>query len=1840
MLFRKNPHLNSLPLIRFLSSVLILLLAIFGWYWNLTPALAEPSSPPPIPNPHVTLTVPPSALVGEDFTFFVTFDNSTPTTNTVGFAPFIDLVLDSGGADHNNPPPASGGPCDGIRLVKAEMVDVNGGPLNLTPPPNIAPCNTSPTALPHTFGGSPFGPVTVPAGAELRTIILPFGSYQQNQPPIKIKVTANVHLFADVNYPLSIYARAGFRYGKDALDNPGSDPPFLTDTNLNATGWAEQKTITPNVITLSKAYSGPENETATGPNFPRQYKITLNIADQQQITNLKVQDFLPKNMQYQGLVAVTPGTQGTSCSPGVGYVVTQQPPTNAPQVSPNNKLEVSFCPITGTTAPDDVTITFAFFIPRNNAPVTPVTPVLPLNCAPAISINDVKAEGDWTPQDPRDLPSIHVISDTTLQDHTLADKCIAVQKSVAIVNDTGASGPTPGDTLKYTLDFQISDYKTVGNMVIRDVLSDGQQLLLAPAPSLKVADKFAPGGLTGNFTPGTLLTQLNQAAACSPVTGGTVITFRVSTRMSTLPLAPPRYVSGILTGGWATTPTSNVPATGQIIFYVLIRDRFFFPRSTGDIYVDKDDPLTNCVDTFNGRVYTNVNPPTMPTITGVTAKDDSKTATAIVTDTIKKTVYAVRRGTTFICGPSGPSCSNSPTSPQEVRPGDRVTFRIEKTIPSSDAEKLTVEDWLPLPVFDVRDPEANGVLGPPWTFANSVCGIPVPGHSCILSSNTLPVSPALTQSNPTNSIKFNYGTFFATNNQPRKIDLVFTATVTNRPFADGLFLTNEAQECENNTFGVRFCQTAIAQVKLREPHLQIMKGVVATDNPNGVFKPSLTPSGKWKPFGTSCPAFNPLINSANLGGLINSDLSNVDANDWVTFAIAIENTGGAPAYDIELSDIIPLDALDKPSCFEPDFTGLCVHGGNGTSIPFTTAPGGHGRTIIKLATPLAPGSPSNPTGTNIAIITFSARLIPNIMPGCCDNLARLDNYASQPNGPDFVDAGFTPPFEDRARICVNPTLDKSIVATSEAHTTPQTSATPQTPANTPPAAIGEIVRYRLSVRLPEGGVLTNFQVTDALPPGMKFLPGSARLAFVSTNGVGITQTPSFGAAFNVSGNQSTLSTLVLTPAQTVPSTNITGGAACGAPVTFNLGDIQNKENDADLEYIVVEFNALVCNLPVNQHGATQSNTFSVSVGGNQVATSNAINVTVVEPIIGVQKTIGSVNPAGLTPFTITLTNTGATAFNVHMEDPLPTGLTLWGGSPAPVVSLSPAGCVTPTPTAGLDLTGNTLALDVPLMPQNCSVTVTFLVRVGSNCFTNTAKVYYSSLPGTLLNPPVGTQSNSTGSVTPCASSTGNDCERLYTASGQASVTTGCTGACAPPPPNMVSWWPLNETSGNTVADIKGGYGGITSANIGSDPNSAPSPKVVNALYFTNSRATVPGSPYNFGTGNFSIDAWIRGGQLTNAVMGIVDKLDTTSSVPTGFSFFVFNGRVQLIMGNGTASPATFMSTPTFTYNTWQHVAVTVQRVGAGSPIGRFYINGAPAGTFVPSPNSVNHNEDLLIGSHRLNPQCQSCEVALDEVEIFSDVVSANDINAIFTAGSAGKCTPVCASPPPNMVSWWPLDEPGGTIVRTDIKGAHNGTTLAGGVIYTQPGRVGGAHFIGNNESVSVTDHPALRFGTSNLSIDAWVRPGAPQFVVGIVDKLDIAAKNGYALYIQDRFLRFVMGNGSSFTTYTSTAQVVYGGFSWRHVAVTVNRLNPNGGTFYIDGIPAGSFTPLASNVNISNNSALLIGGSRLTFPPPNCVCEYMLDEVEIFKDVVSASAVNAIFTAGSVGKCRSGLAKR
>ena len=111
----------------------------------------------------------------------------------------------------------------------------------------------------------------------------------------------------------------------------------------------------------------------------------------------------------------------------------------------------------------------------------------------ATSENRVKAVGNWTPKDSRDLP---VTPDNAVANgpcptctpaHTLRDKSIAIQKGVGMGVNVGPAGYTPGDRLLYTLDFQVSDFFSFQDVVVTDVISDGQHFDTTYAPRLTIA---------------------------------------------------------------------------------------------------------------------------------------------------------------------------------------------------------------------------------------------------------------------------------------------------------------------------------------------------------------------------------------------------------------------------------------------------------------------------------------------------------------------------------------------------------------------------------------------------------------------------------------------------------------------------------------------------------------------------------------------------------------------------------------------------------------------------------------------------------------------------------------------------------------------------------------------------------------------------------------------------------------------------------------------------------------------------------------------------------------------------------------------------------------------------------------------------------------------------------------------------------------------------------------------------------------------------------------------------------------------------------------------------------
>ena len=1425
-------------------------------------------------------------------------------------------------------------------------------------------------------------------------------------------------------------------------------------------------------------YLGPEHEGVSGPNFvnnynyPLRFQITVDVADGQNIDKLHIIDVLPAGMVYHplSLQVWLSGAQAALYS--ASTCLTQQPGTAAvvePTTPSGGTLEVTVCDlITGYQGPPyEVVIFFDFYIED----------IVGTGCEPLRLVNDVSATGVSFPLDPRDQSGL-VTSDSVAD--WVDAKCMAIQKSVELPTalDVGEPGLTPGDTLKYTLAFQISDYRTIGAITILDKLSDGQMLSTDPllAPVLTLQDRL--GSYYAVSFPGSTLTVTPRPSsdcvcccceAVGFVRGVTDLAFDVSGALAAVaPPSAPRHLAGILTGGHAALPTWPTPAVGQVTFYVTITDEFFVTaQAPGDKYVDKDDPINNCV-TIDGVVYDNKDQANdVPDQVAGSAEDISSTCVALAPGVLSKEVYAV----------NGAVCLPSCGAP-DVLPGDDVTFRIQYTIPSGDAENMTIQDWLPVPVFDVSDP--TNTNGPQLSFLSTPCpggsqppatGLAAcgPNHSPFA-----PPPPATSFPQPTlfpvtagNSFTFDYHSPWDTLNTVKTIDLLFTLTVTNEPFADGLYLTNETQECEDNTFLGPFCQTAIAQVHVRAPKLSIQKGVIATSNPNGVFwmnngPAPLTAGLPVAALPSACPPpcfnpFPPITSGSSLAGFIGRDLRNINAGDWVTFAIVVENTGGAPAYEVEVKDVFPLGSDGKPSCFYPIFpvfstTLPCVTRGDGSAIPFMFTQGG-GHFVIELLQSLDPlNSVTQANGANIAIITFPATSAykSHVQSDCCPNTATLIRYTSAADivgpplvlQPNFVDAGIGGPFEDTALICVGPTAySKCVQATSEPHTVPPppsvgsvTGVGTSNVANTVNATIGEIIRFRLVSVIPEG-TTQRLQIQDLLPNGLTYV-GNPSVAFVTTAGPVTSPAGTWPAIWpTIAGDETTYGSCpgpVIVP----PGTALSVAFGTGQSPTFFVQsptdstpiiDVFDPDHDANLELVIIEFNAQMDNILGNYYGTTLANSFQVTyhdgfTNSTIPSLSDPVFVRVVEPTLTLNKTaslIYSSTAQNVVEYAITITNNSdVDALDICLTDTLPADLTLGA-------VLCPGGTC---PSTG----GNSIEVHYDRIPAHSSLfpPITYQAKAPAlqcdRTVTNTATVTWTSLPG-----PNGTFSNPTGQST-VGSSGAIDGERDgsdgvpgpgvlndYQAEDSATITIpgmDLPSVCVPVPNAICAWWPLDEISGAIVQDVVGGFDGtalpgsiggfggsgpVTSAApLWTATTGFPSGQVDNSLFFDGVRHIKGPNASNLdpGTGPFTVDAWVIYSQAsTNSPECTIVKKGNSSA---GWKFIILpaSGMLRFQVLGGSLPPAQATITP----DSWHHVVATVARGNSTATI-TLYVDGDPSTSVlnINSSDSIASTEPLFIGGDGVNAGA----IAVDEVEIFHDGLQPSEIEAFLVACRCGKCKP-------------------------------------------------------------------------------------------------------------------------------------------------------------------------------------------------------------------------------------------
>ena len=1081
-------------------------------------------------------------FIGSNFNFNLDFDNTSPTDT--GFNPIIELIL---------PPEITFNGASFLGLdVRSTFVgffDSTG--LNLRDPLTNQVVNG--------VGLS---------GYQLYVLEYPLGSFTPDQPLASMVIDATLSSTAPISPPAtSLIMRANpiFRFG----NNPAGGTPIHGPQSVGE--------VYPTVITLDKTSNAPEDETATGVNYPVRYTLSVDVANPATVNNVVVTDIIPDNLHF---IRVIDGAGGNAIYDSITRTLTVTFPSIIGSDPIKNIIYEVYAP--------DFKDTGGEVIPHSTGTNVPAT-------------NTATVTGEYGTLNVGDSDS-----------YTLTLRSLAIQKGVT-VSGPGSYHPKPDDSLEYTLNFQLSDFFAMKNFNITDIMADGQTFQnINPTLTMHIPGIVIPLILTFDRTnPAELQIIPN-------LDGSTTLIFHVSQL-----LFNHGYLAssdGLIEGGLYGTNLDSA-TQGTIQFWSTI-DRTF---NDGNPIVSRDI-IRNTV-TAAAQLPNNAN-----------ISDGSASSVEIIAPWAQKLIYAITRdGITYY------NISN----PQSVMPGDIVTFLIQVSVPTTNLNNFYFVDYLPIPFLNAVSLtlESPGNTPPLTGHYRLASGMTNPADDDTLTANT-GVLPTVTHNSSENTITFTYGDISNLNQPFSLVSILFSLTAQNRPMADALNLANLVTVYYNNNFPTIYSTSEVVNMLVRQPAL---KKPIKNVNPN-----------------------------------------TADAGDDVSYTITVENDGGANAYNVNISDVFPVELIN--------IRNIQVTYDDGTSLLYSVIvnPGSLDIKLDNPNYPIGPKSddPLNPNPKSIVHINYVATLGSTVYPRqSLTNTVTIESYTStsDPTGPNYIINRLD--YQDEATVTVtSPHIDKTV-----------------TPNN---QTIGDTGTVNINVHIPEGQT-NNLEVTDTLPRGINYIGN-------------INVTPGLGMI---------LGTLTTT----------TGILPDGRQWVKFLWDTVtvNPSVSTILHTLSISFDTRVVDDIVNNprgppYTIVKTNTVSLDWDNNPGPTvDNTSNFNVIQPHLIINK---SVNPttanAGQTvTYTLTVDNDGASnAYNFTMVDVL-------SGTPGTNVFfdlnsfnpiLTPAGfSYSYNPLTGILI--YTASSGVFITPADPLLTFRFSLNLRTDApsgslFNNTARATYASLP--------------------------------------------------------------------------------------------------------------------------------------------------------------------------------------------------------------------------------------------------------------------------------------------------------------------------------------------------------------------------------------------------------------------------------------------------------------------------------------------------------------------------------
>ena len=463
--------------------------------------------------------------------------------------------------------------------------------------------------------------------------------------------------------------------------------------------------------------------------------------------------------------------------------------------------------------------------------------------------------------------------------------------------------------------------------------------------------------------------------------------------------------------------------------------------------------------------------------------------------------------------------------------------------------------------------------------------------------------------------------------------------------------------------------------------------------------------------------------------------------------------------------------------------------------------------------------------------------------------------------------------------------------------------------------------------------------------------------------------------------------------------------------------------------------------------------------------------------------------------------------------------------------------------------------------------------------------------------------------------------------------SGCTPASA----GIAGWWQGEGNANDSIGTNNGVF--LNGATFATG-------EVGQGFHFdgiTNSVRVAASPSLNIGqSAGLTLEAWVNPSDTGNGHPVIEWSRDVAGS-PYG---------VHLWVGHPSRPPGYFYANIADTTGNWhvidsapgllqsnvfQHIAVTYDKT---SGIARLYLNGSVVneinlGTFTPQTSY-----NLYFGKRPAGDvNSRLFAGVVDEISIYGRALGSNELQSVYFAGAAGKCVPVppsgCVPTPTNLVGWWRAEGKANDSAGTNDGLLVNGTSFVAG-------EVGQAfRFDGISNAVRIPASASLDLGQGKgFTLEAWVNPannnsgpifewsrsvaGPPFGVHFWLGHPNAGAGYFYANIADTAGGWHVIGSDPGLIQ-TNTFQ---------HIAVTYDKANGLARLFLngviVKELSLGTFTP--------QTSYDLYLGER---PPGDLNSGFyagLLDEASVYSRALSPSELQAIYSAGTSGKCTTGNA--